>query len=116
MVSWVRCGTWLYRFLILAFLFTLESCKTIILLVGGNDADSGTDLDTFTNKYEERLTSLLADSHRVIAAGLPRHTTDLSLYDEMLQQLSNTYEIEVIENYKGFLLAPDALPESYFKR
>ena len=28
LVSWVRCGTWLYRFLIFAHLLTLESAKS----------------------------------------------------------------------------------------
>ena len=41
---------------------------------------------------------------------LSRQTTDLTLYDEKLQQRCDTYEIELIENYKGFLLASGELP------
>ena len=34
----------------------LDKCQTVFLLVGSNDADNGTSLETFTEKYEELLT------------------------------------------------------------
>ena len=37
LVSWVRCGTWLYRFLIFAPLLTLKLCyKTVLQECLGN--------------------------------------------------------------------------------
>ena len=95
--------------------FNLENCKTIILLVGGNDADNGTDLETFTEKYESLLNALSADDRRVIVAGLlPRETVDLSAYNNKLRELCDACDTEFVENYDNFLLASGELPESYY--
>ena len=97
--------------------FNLENCKTIILLVGGNDADNGTDLETFTEKYESLLNALSADDRRVIVAGLlPRETVDLSAYNNKLRELCEACDTEFVENYDNFLLASGELPESYCLR
>ena len=95
----------------------LENCKTIILLVGGNDAENGTDLETFAAKYELLINSLLPDDHRVVVAGLlPRETVDLSAYNNKLRQLCDAFDTEIVENYQNFLLASGELPESYYSR
>ena len=95
--------------------YNLDSCKTVILQVGGNDADSGTDLETFSDEYEQLIHSLKENDHRVIVSGLlPRETVDLSPYNEKLRQLCDTCETEFVENYDSFLLASGELPESYY--
>ena len=97
--------------------YNLDNCKTIILLVGGNDAENGTDLETFAEKYELLLNSLLADDHRVIVAGLlPRETVDLSAFNNRLRQLCDACDVEFVENYQNFLLASGEIPESYYSR
>ena len=84
----------------------MDNCKTIILLLGGNNAEIVTDLETFAEKYELLLNSLLADEHRVIVAGLlPRETVDLNAYNNKLQQLCDACDAEFVENYQNFLLA-----------
>ena len=86
--------------------YNLDNCKTIILLVGGNDAENGTDLETFAEKYELLLNSLLADDHRVIVVGLlPRETVDLSAFNNRLRQLCDACDVEFVETYQNFLLA-----------
>ena len=95
--------------------YNLDSCKTVILQVGGNDADSGADLETFSDEYEQLIHSLKENDHRVIVSGLlPRETVDLSPYNEKLRQLCDTCETEFIDNYDSFLLASGELPESYY--
>ena len=95
----------------------MDNCKTIILLVGGNDAENGTDLERFAAKYGLLLNFLLADIHRVIVAGqLPRETVDLSAYNNKLRQLCDVCDTEFVENYQNFLLASGELPESYYSR
>ena len=74
----------------------MDNCKTIILLVSGNAADNGSDLETFAEKYELLLNSLLADGHRVVVAGLlPRETVDLSAClnrpEKTLNHYGNSY-------------------------
>ena len=97
--------------------YNLDNCKTIILLVGGNDAENGTDLETFAEKYELLLNSLLADDHRVVVAGLlPRETVDLSAFNNRLRQLCDACDVEFVENYQNFLLASGEIPESYYSR
>ena len=90
--------------------YNLDNCKTIILLVSGNDSDNGTNLETFIEKYEKPLNSLLANDHRVIVAGLlPREIVDLKPYNNRLRQFCDACETEVFENY-NFLLASGELP------
>ena len=97
--------------------YNLDNCKTIILQVGGNDADDGTDLKTFSIQYEQLLQSLTENDHRVIVYGLlPRETVDLRPYNDKLKQVCNTCEVEFIENYDTFLLASGELPDSYYQR
>ena len=97
--------------------YNLDNCKTIILLVGGNDVENGTDLETFAAKYELLINSLLADDHRVVVAGLlPRETVDLSAFNNKLRQLCDACDTEFVENYQNFLLASGELQESYYSR
>ena len=82
----------------------MDNCKTIILLVGGNDAVNGTDLETFAAKYEQLLNSLLADDHRVIVTGLlPRETVDVRPYNNKLRQLRDACDTVFVENFQNFL-------------
>ena len=86
--------------------YNLDNCKTSILQVGGNDADDGTDLKTFSNQYEQLLNSLTKNDHRMIVSGLlPKETVDLRSYNEKLKQVCDTCEVEFIENYDNFLLS-----------
>ena len=88
-----------------------------MLHVGGNDADNGTDIETFAEQYESLLTELMSNNRRVIVSGLlPRKTVDLSLYNDRLKSLCEAYEIDYIDNYGDFLLAAGDIPDSYFMR
>ena len=85
--------------------------------MGGNDADDGTDLETFSNQYEQLLNTLKENDHRVIVSGLlPRETVDLRPFNEKLRQVCDTCEVEFIENYDNFLLASGELPDSYYQQ
>ena len=58
--------------------YDITSCKTIILHVGGNDADKGVDLSTFSKNYVSLLTKLASENLRIIVSGLlPRESVDL---------------------------------------
>ena len=75
--------------------YNLDQCKTVLLLVGGNDADDGIDLETFAQKYEALLTDMMTHDRRVIVVGLlPRKTVDLNPYNDRLRTLCETYEVE----------------------
>ena len=95
--------------------YNMDQCKTILLHVGGNDADNGTNLETFAEKYETLITDLMTNGRRVIVPGLlPRKTVDLSPYDDRLKSLCDAYEVEYVDNFKSFLLASGEIPDSYF--
>ena len=97
--------------------YDIKQCETIVLHVGGNDADNGTDIETFAEQYESLLTELLSNDRRVIVSGLlPRKTVDLSPYNDRLKSLCDSYEIDYIDNYGDFLLASGDIPDSYFMR
>ena len=48
----------------------IERCKTIIIHVGGNDADQGVDLEKFIESYSSLLDDLVSKNHRLIVSGL----------------------------------------------
>ena len=93
----------------------IEKCKTIILHVGGNDADHGDDLETFRENYEELLDIVADGSRRVIVSELlPRETVDLQPYNETLKSLCADNAVEFVENYDSFLLANGKLVDSFY--
>ena len=95
--------------------FDLEKCKTIILHVGGNDADNGTDPESFCDSYISLLESLAADDRRIVVSGLtPRRSVDLEPYNDKLKELCAENDLEYIDNFEGFLLASGEIPETYF--
>ena len=52
--------------------------KTLILHVGGNDADSGVDLDSFYENYVSLLNDLSAENRHIIVSGFtPRESVDV---------------------------------------
>lgn len=95
--------------------YDIESCKTVILHVGGNDADDGDSLETFCDNYIELLESLASDDRRLIVSGLlPRKSVDLEPYNDILRSLCAENDTEFIDNYQNFLLASGEIPSSYF--
>ena len=92
--------------------YNIDECKTIILHVGGNDADEGVDLDTFSKSYVSLLNSISAENHRIIVSGLlPRKSVDLKPYNDILKTICNQNDIEFIDN---FLLASVKMPSTFF--
>ena len=97
--------------------YDIDQCKTIILHLGGNDTDRGTDLETFAEKYEALIADLMTNERRIIVSGLsPRKTVDLSIYNDRLKSLCDAYEVEFVDNFRSFLLASGEIPDSYFLR
>lgn len=95
--------------------YDIDNCKTIILHVGGNDADNGTDLDTFSENYQSLLDDLKPDERNVIVSGLlPRESVDLEPYNERLKLLCADYDIKFVDHFDQFLLASGELPDTYF--
>ena len=95
--------------------YDITSCKTIILHVGGNDADKGVDLATFTKNYVSLLNKLASENRRIIVSGLlPRESVDLKPYNQILKDICNENDIEFIDNFYSFLLASWEMPGSYF--
>ena len=96
--------------------YNLDQCKTVLLLVGGNDADNGMHLATFAKKYEALITEMLKNDRQVIVIGLlPRKTVDLNPFNDRLKTLCEAYEVEYIDNFKSFLLASGKIPDSYYQ-
>ena len=57
----------------------------------------------------------MTNDRRVIVSGLlPRKSVDMSPYDDRLKSLCETYEVEYVDNFKGFMLASGEIPGSYF--
>ena len=95
--------------------YDIDNCKTIILHVGGNDADNGDSLDSFCDNYIELLESLASDDRRLIVSGLlPRKSVDLEPYNDTLRSLCAENDTEFVDNYQNFLLASGEIPASYF--
>ena len=96
--------------------YDLDNCETIILHVGGNDADNGVDLDGFQDNYIDLLDYLASDDRQLIVSGLlPRGTVDLEPYNKKLKLLCDENDIKFIDHYHSFLLASGELPETYFR-
>ena len=95
--------------------YDISNCETIILHVGGNDADRGVDMNTFTDNYVSLLNSLDAENRRIIVSGLlPRESVDLKPYNDTLKDICNENDITFVDNYDSFLLASGEMPDSYF--
>ena len=77
--------------------YNIERCKTIIIHVGGNDADQGVDLKTFTESYSSLLDNLASENRRLIVSGLlPRESVNLDSYNKCLKTLCATKDVEFI--------------------
>ncbi len=99
------------------FDMNIEQCKTIILHAGGNDADEGTDLDTFVERYRSLVIGLTSPDRRIIVSVLlPRKSVDLKPYDDRLKSLSVEYGIEYVSNYDSFLFASGEMPTMFYLR
>ena len=97
--------------------FNIDRCKTIIIHVGGNDADCGSDLDTFSDDYFSLLNSLSSSGRRLIDSGLlPRETVNLEPYNQKLKSLCEDYDTEFVDHYQGFLLGTGEMLDSCFQR
>ena len=95
--------------------YNIDECKTIILHVGGNDADQSVDIDSFCDNYIALLESLASDDRRVIGSGLlPRKTANLEPYNEQLRSLCAENDIEFVDHFDSFLLATGEIPANYF--
>ena len=95
--------------------YDIDNCKTIILHVGGNDADNGDDVDSFCDNYIALLERLASDDCSLTVSGLlPRKTVDLETYNDQLKSLCDENDIEFIDHYQNFLLASGEIPASYF--
>lgn len=95
--------------------YNIDDCKTIILHVGGNDADDGVDLDSFSKSYVSLLNSISAENRRIIVSGLlPRKSVDLKPYNDRLKTICDENDIEFIDNYDSFLLASGEMPSTFF--
>ena len=68
--------------------FNLDKCETIIIHVGGNDADQGIDLDNFSDNYSSLLNDLSTENRQIIVSGLlPKESVNLGPYNECLKTL-----------------------------
>lgn len=95
----------------------IEKCETLIIHVGGNDADNGIELDTFYEEFDSLIDSVSDGTRRVIISGLlPRDTVDLEPYNEILQSLCADNAVEFVDNYNGFLLASGEIADIYFHK
>ena len=97
--------------------FNLDKCETIIIHVGGNDADQGIDLDNFSDNYSSLLNGLSAENRQIIVSGLlPRESVNLGPYNGCLKTLSEAQVVDFVDHYDGFLFASGDLADSYFHR
>ena len=96
--------------------YNIDDCKTVLLHVGGNDADDGVDLDTFSKSYVSLLNSISAENRRIIVSGfLPRNSVDLKPYNATLKTVCDENGIEFIDNYDSFLLTSGEMPSTFFQ-
>ena len=97
--------------------YYIDHCKTIILHVGGNDADNGTDPEEFGDGFVSLLNSLVADDRRIIVSGiLPRQSVNLEPFNDKLKALCAENDIEYVDHFASFLLASGEIAEMYFLR
>ena len=58
--------------------YNIDKCKTIVIHVGGNDADQGVDIETFTESNSSLLDNMASENRRLIVSGLlPRESGSL---------------------------------------
>lgn len=96
--------------------FNIERCKTIVIHVGGNDADQGANLETFTESYSTLLDNLTSENRKLIVSGfIPRKSVNLNPYNEGLKTFCETKGVDFIDHYNGSLLASGDMADSYFQ-
>ena len=97
--------------------YDTNKCETMIIHVGGNDADEGLDLDSFRAAYSSLLDKVSRDNRRIIVSGLlPRDSVDLNPFDACLKTLCETKHVEFVDHYNGFLLASNDIADSYYHK
>ena len=96
--------------------YNIEDCKTMVMHIGGNDAENGADVDTFLENYVSLLNSLSAENLSIIVSGLlPRESVELKPYNEILKNICDENDIEFIDNYDSFLHASGEMPHFFFQ-
>ena len=81
----------------------IEKCETLIIHVGGNDADNGIELNSSHEEFETLIDSVSDGTRRVIISGLlPRDTVDLEPYNEIFQSLCADNAVEFVDNYNSY--------------
>ena len=97
--------------------YDINKCETIIMHVGGNDADDGLELANFRDAYSSLLDNVSRDNRHIIVSGLlPRDSVDLKPYNACLKTLCETKNVEFVDHYNGFLLASGDIADSYYHR
>ena len=95
--------------------YNIENCKTVLLLIGGNDADNGKHLDTFCGDYISLLESLVEDHRRIIVSGLlPRRGMDHKPYNKQLKSVCDENFIVFVNNFDSFLES-GKLSQTYYR-
>lgn len=85
------------------------------MLGAGNDADEGTDLDTFIGRYRKLVKGLACSGRRIVVSGLlHRRSVDLKPYEDRLNMLCSELGIEHVSNYDNFMFAFGEMPAMYF--
>ena len=97
--------------------YDISKCETVIVHVGGNDADDGLELELFRDAYSSLLDNVSCDNRRIIVSGLlPRDSVDLHPYNACLKTVCETKNVEFVDHYNGFLLASGDIADSYYHR
>ena len=97
--------------------FNIDKCETVIIRVGGNDADQGMDLNNFTDSYTSFINDLTSENRHIIVSGLlSRANANLDPYNERLRTLYEDLNIDFVDSYNSFLLASGDLADSVFNR
>ena len=89
--------------------------KNIVLHVGGNDIDGKITASSFREKYISLIEYLKGKGLNVYVSGLlPRGTTNVKPFNEILKNLCESMEVEFIDNHDSFVLASGKLPLEFF--
>ena len=77
---------------------------TVVIHVGGNDAEDGKDKGQFISIYEELIRYLKSNGCQVVVSGiLPRKNSDIRPYNNVLQQLCRDENIDFVSHIDIFM-------------
>ncbi|VDI63034.1 Hypothetical predicted protein [Mytilus galloprovincialis] len=97
----------------------IQHYKSIILVVGGNDASSRIHPEAFKEKYDDMIKTVKSINPGIniaVSEICPRRNVDTEIYNAILHRVSTEHKLKIIKQTDAFVSRGGDLVSSYYHR